>query len=63
MAVGQLEPVDESDETLVVRVTQGDEIAFREIYERFFKRIYLFVDKRLSRRRRKRTLGVARQLL
>ena len=47
MAVGQLEPVDESDETLVLLVTQGDEAAFKEIYERYFQRVYLFVDKRL----------------
>ncbi len=47
MAAGQLVPVAESDEAVVLRVTQGDEAAFQEIYERFFKRVYLFVDRRL----------------
>ena len=47
MAEGQLAPVVESDEALVLRVTQGDEAAFQELYERFLKRVYLFVDRRL----------------
>ena len=50
MAAGQIAPVEpatESDEELVERVRQGDEAAFQLVYERFFKRIYLFVDKRL----------------
>ena len=47
MAAGQLVPVVESDEALALRVTQGDERAFEEIYERFFKRVYRFVDRRL----------------
>ncbi len=50
MAAGQIAPGDaaaESDEELVERVRQGDEAAFQLVYERFFKRIYLFVDKRL----------------
>lgn len=40
-------PVADSDEVLVERVRLGDESAFAELYERFFKRIFLFVDKRL----------------
>ena len=47
MAAGQLAPAAESDEALVLRITHGDEAAFKEIYQRFFKRIYVFVDKRL----------------
>lgn len=47
MAAGQLEPVVEPDEVLVERVKLGDEQAFEELYERFFKRVFLFVDKRL----------------
>lgn len=50
LAEGQVAPVTQvtqSDETLALRVTQGDEIAFKELYERFFKRVYVYVDKRL----------------
>ena len=47
MAAGYGAPVADSDETLVLLVTQGDQAAFEELYERFFKRIYLFVDKRV----------------
>ena len=36
-----------SDEQLVGRVMRGDEAAFELIYQRYFKRVYLFVDKRL----------------
>ena len=38
----------DSDEDLVERIRQGDAFAFDEIYERFFKRIYAFVDRRLG---------------
>lgn len=37
----------ETDEELVERLKAGDRAAFEEVYERFFKRIYLFVDRRL----------------
>ena len=37
----------EPDEELVERVRLGDEQAFEQLYERFFKRVFLFVDKRL----------------
>jgi RNA polymerase sigma-70 factor (ECF subfamily) len=37
----------ESDEALVLLVGQGDQQAFEELYERYFKRVYHFVDKRL----------------
>lgn len=37
----------ETDEQLVARLKAGDRTAFDELYERFFKRIYLFVDRRL----------------
>ncbi|MEE2673451.1 MAG: RNA polymerase sigma factor [Myxococcota bacterium] len=50
MAIGQLEPIDESDEALVLRVTEGDETAFKTLYDRFFQRVYLFVDRRLRNR-------------
>ncbi len=47
MAAGQVVLVVDSDEELVFRVRDGDEHAFEELYERFFKRVYLFVNKRL----------------
>lgn len=37
----------ESDEALALRIRHGDEAAFEQLYERFFKRIFVFVDKRL----------------
>ncbi len=37
----------EPDETLVERARLGDEQAFEELYERYLKRVFLFVDKRL----------------
>ena len=37
----------ESDELLVDRVRAGDRAAFDEIYQRYFKRVYAFLDKRL----------------
>ena len=40
----------ESDELLVDRVRSGDRAAFDEIYQRYFKRVYAFLDKRLSNR-------------
>ncbi len=37
-----------SDEHLVLRVCEGDHFAFNDLYERYFKRIYSFVSRRLS---------------
>lgn len=46
--VPALEPeILATDEDLVDRVRKGDGDAFEVLYERFAKRIYLFVDKRL----------------
>ena len=39
-----------SDEELVDRTRKGDAEAFDQLYERFFRRIYQFVDKRLNNR-------------
>lgn len=39
-----------TDEELVARIAECDEVAFREIYERYFPRIYRFVDRRLPNR-------------
>ena len=47
MAAGHAAPVADADEALVERVKQGNPRAFEELYERYFKRVYLFVDKRL----------------
>jgi RNA polymerase sigma-70 factor (ECF subfamily) len=38
------------DEVLVDRIRTGDPEAFDEIYERYFKRVYAFLDKRLRNR-------------
>lgn len=38
------------DESLVDRVRAGDRAAFDELYQRYFKRVYAFVDKRLRNR-------------
>lgn len=40
----------QTDEMLVDRVRDGDRAAFDEIYDRYFRRIYAFLDKRLSNR-------------
>lgn len=39
-----------TDEELVARIVNGDESAFELLYQRYFKRIYRFVDKRISNR-------------
>jgi RNA polymerase sigma-70 factor (ECF subfamily) len=39
-----------SDESIVDRVRDGDRAAFDELYQRYFKRIYAFLDKRLRNR-------------
>jgi RNA polymerase sigma-70 factor (ECF subfamily) len=40
----------ESDEVLVDRIRDGDRAAFEAIYQRYFKRIYAYLDKRLRNR-------------
>jgi len=47
VAAEQAVPLIETDEVLVEQVKLGDQHAFEQLYERFYKRIYLFVDKRL----------------
>lgn len=39
-----------SDELLVERVRSGDEPAFRVLYDRYFRRVYNFLDRRLPTR-------------
>lgn len=39
-----------SDNELVDRLRKGDSLAFDALYDRYFKRVYHFVDKRLSNR-------------
>lgn len=39
-----------TDEALVDRIRTGDRAAFDEVYERYFKRVYAFLDKRLRNR-------------
>ena len=46
-SVAEPAPEVETDEQLIARIRGGDEAAFQLVYERFFKRVYLFVDKRL----------------
>jgi RNA polymerase sigma-70 factor (ECF subfamily) len=43
-----IDPKELSDSALVDRVRKGDAEAFEAIYERYFKRIYHFVDRRLN---------------
>jgi RNA polymerase sigma-70 factor (ECF subfamily) len=38
------------DEALVARVAQGDRAAFDSLYERYYPRVYRFVDRRLGNR-------------
>ncbi|MEE8164828.1 MAG: RNA polymerase sigma factor [Myxococcota bacterium] len=40
----------ESDELVVDRVRDGDRSAFDDLYRRYFKRIYAFLDRRLRNR-------------
>ena len=40
----------EQDESLVDRIRAGDRAAFDELYRRYFKRVYAFLDKRLRNR-------------
>lgn len=41
-------PLEVTDSELVDRLRLGDEDAFQELYDRYFKRIYNFVDRRLN---------------
>lgn len=41
---------EDSDEHLVERLRRGDSQAFQILYDRYFKRIYHFLDRRLSNR-------------
>ncbi len=40
----------QTDEMLVARIRDGDRAAFDEIYRRYFKRVYGFLDKRMRNR-------------
>jgi len=40
----------ETDEALIDRIRNGERSAFDEIYARYFKRVYAFLDKRLRNR-------------
>ena len=44
------EPDPVSDEELLARVAAGDESAFTVLYERYFRRVYPFVKRRLGSR-------------
>jgi RNA polymerase sigma-70 factor, ECF subfamily len=51
MAAAQLEgPERAGDESLVAQIRQGDRAAFDQLYERYFPRVFRFVDRRLSNR-------------
>lgn len=51
MAAPELQaPVPPTDEDLIERIRFGDEVAFGEVYERYFRRVYHFLDKRLRNR-------------
>jgi RNA polymerase sigma-70 factor (ECF subfamily) len=49
-AAGALRADLTSDEELLERVGGGDEFAFRILYERYFPRVFAFVQKRISNR-------------
>jgi RNA polymerase sigma-70 factor (ECF subfamily) len=40
----------DADDAVVDRIRQGDREAFDELYDRYFKRVYAFLDKRLRNR-------------
>jgi RNA polymerase sigma-70 factor, ECF subfamily len=51
MAAAHLDvPERAGDESLVAQIRQGDRSAFDQLYERYFPRVYRFVDRRLSNR-------------
>jgi RNA polymerase sigma-70 factor (ECF subfamily) len=43
-------PEREGDDALLARIRQGDGSAFDLLYERYFPRVYRFIDRRLSNR-------------
>jgi RNA polymerase sigma-70 factor, ECF subfamily len=49
---GRLKPTRslDADEILVDRIRHGDRAAFDDLYQRYFKRVYAFLDKRLRNR-------------
>ena len=49
-ALGALTRELDADDVLVDRIRRGDRAAFDDLYERYFKRIYAFLDKRLGNR-------------
>ncbi len=48
--VGPVSSAGVPDEALVDRIRGGDRPAFDELYQRYFKRVYSFLDKRLRNR-------------
>jgi len=51
MAAADLVGTDpDPDEELIRRVQDGDEAAFEILYERYFRRVYRFVDRRMRNR-------------
>ena len=42
--------VSPTDEELLARISEGEEIAFNLLYERYFKRVYGFVSRRMGNR-------------
>ncbi len=49
-AAERAEAVPASDEELIERVVGGDEAAFEDLYERYFPRVFNFVQRRLRNR-------------
>jgi RNA polymerase sigma-70 factor (ECF subfamily) len=43
-------PEQGGDDALLARIRQGDGSAFDQLYERYFPRVYRFIDRRLSNR-------------
>ena len=43
-----LDPSDASDREIVDKVRKGDREAFEVLYERYFKRVYRFIDRRMG---------------
>ena len=42
--------VSPTDEELLARISEGEELAFNLLYERYFKRVYGFVSRRMGNR-------------
>jgi len=47
---GRTPALEEADERLVERLRQGDRAAFQILYDRYFRRVYNFLDRRLPTR-------------